>query len=316
MSQTFHELQHEMFGLYGQGRYAEALELVRGGLNAHSDQRSRMTFWAACLECRLNRPEEALERLTRYVAEGGWMTPVRLANDQDLSALRGRLEFARLVETCEARREREAEELEELAPEPLLEPPHVSGEERPPLVMALHMMGGNAQESRQYWLPVTEMGALLATPQGTELMGPGEFGWSDETVDQAARHIETIRSRHPYDEERVVFGGASRGATHAVAMAVSGQPVSSRGFIAIVGAPPVQRLEPHLARARQTGVRGVFITGEQDFALPRIRDAFALLHGAGLDVRLEVVPGLGHVYPPDLAERLREALEFVLEERD
>jgi hypothetical protein len=100
-------------------------------------------------------------------------------------------------------------------------------------------------------------------------------------------------------------------------MAVTGQPLPSQGFIALVGAPKPELLQPWTERAKDAGVRGVFITGDRDSALERVRAAHRLLDRSGLEVRLEVVPGLGHEYPPEpaLSGFLRQALKFLLAQR-
>jgi acetyl esterase/lipase len=58
--------------------------------------------------------------------------------------------------------------------------------------------------------------------------------------------------------------------------------------------------------------RGFFITGERDPARAGVEAAYRLLARAGLEVRLEVVSGLGHAYPEDMAPLLEDAMRFVL----
>jgi hypothetical protein len=65
-------------------------------------------------------------------------------------------------------------------------------------------------------------------------------------------------------------------------------------------------------RAEGDLVSGIFITGERDPARAGVEAAHRLLASAGLEVRLEVVPGLGHEYPVDTAPLLEAAMRFVL----
>jgi pimeloyl-ACP methyl ester carboxylesterase len=281
-------------------------------MQEYPEQLSRLAFWAACLECRLQRPEDALDRLRVLITGGGWVNPDRLRHDEDLALLRARQEWVGLIAVCEQRR---ADEQARIQPRLQALPPGSPVGSLPPLVVALHMRSGNIDETRANWLSVTELGFTLAMPQGTELVGPGEFGWTDETVGQVGQQLAELRETHSFDAGRVVFAGASQGAARAVEMAVSGQPLPSKGFIAIVGAPELESLQPWIGRARNAGVRGVFITGERDSALARVRAAHRLLERSGLDVRLEVVPGLGHQYPAELSGLLPRALKFLLGQR-
>jgi predicted esterase len=308
MSTGFQDLQQQLFELYRLKRYEKALALLATGLARFPDRSSRIGFWIACLECRLDRPQQALDTLTAILEQGEWFSPRRLTGDQDLGPLRGMPEFARLVAACEERRRVEQERI---LPELRLEPPAPVAEAKPPLVMALHMMGGDANESIYHWRPVTTMGAALAAPRGSELLGPGEFGWSEDSEAELRQHLLSVAARQPFDGDRLVLGGASQGARYAVRLALRGT-LAARGFVAIVAAPPVEEIEAHLETARRAGVRGVFITGELDGARAGVEAAHRLLEEGGLAVRLEVLPGLGHEYPADLPRLLEEALDFVL----
>lgn len=296
-----------MFALHAEERYEEALRSIESASARLPEQRARMTFWAACLECRLERPGAALERLEAAVAAGDWFNTIRLANDGDLAPLRGRDGWQRLVAACERRR---VAEQAKLVPEITFEPPAAAGAQPPPLVVALHMMGGDVEETRARWLSITEWGYALAMPRGTEALGPGEYGWGEGTGAQVERQLADLREAHGFDPARVVYGGASQGAGYAVEMAL-GAPLAGRGFIAIAGAPSAERLASRLGTLQARGTRGVFITGTRDYMLPRVREAYGFLEAAGLDVRLETIPGLGHDYPGELARSLREALAFI-----
>jgi hypothetical protein len=57
-------------------------------------------------------------------------------------------------------------------------------------------------------------------------------------------------------------------------------------------------------------LRGLAVLGDQDDDVGEDATAsYRYLSGAGLRVELDMVPGLGHDYPDDFADRLRAALE-------
>jgi len=73
----------------------------------------------------------------------------------------------------------------------------------------------------------------------------------------------------------------------------------------------LQLLDPGELHAE--GIRGHLITGSLD---PRRDDCQRLvqqLRENGAEVRLDVVVGLDHEYPPDFEDRLPEAMTWVLQ---
>jgi predicted esterase len=111
----------------------------------------------------------------------------------------------------------------------------------------------------------------------------------------------------------VVFGGASQGASVAMRFALEGSPVSSPGFIAVVGTADPSSIEPSLEGAANRGVRGVMFGGGDDrLSLGWQRSAHDELARRGIPIQFEEVPGLGHWYPDDFDQRLQRGLDFLL----
>lgn len=309
MSPAFHDLQLQVFALHSEERYQDALDLALANLDDNRDNASRIAFWVACLQCRLDRWDDALATLGGVVEAGGWFNPDRLRGDPDLAPLRELSELGGIIGACDEKRRVEQADVR---PERRLVRPESSEHQPPPLVIALHMAGGNARQSEHHWRRASRDGYLLALPQGTQVLGPGEYGWSENTESELKKHLLAVAGWHAYDSARVVLGGASRGAGVAVEFALRQAPFASRGFIAVVGSPAPEKIEEHVARAVSARVRGVFITGEHDGARDRVESTYRLLHDAGMSVSLTVLPGMGHDYPPDFSEHLSEALAYVL----
>lgn len=278
MPRSFTEQQEALFQAYGEGRYRDALDLARQVQSAHPSRAARADYWTACLLCKLGRPDEALHALQASLDQGRWANPLRLRTDDDFDPLRGNPELTRIIEECERRRDLQQRDV------------------RPELRVL----------APAFPAPPVPAGARIT------LEGPHEYAWAMAAKESWPTIME-LRRAYAFDPERLVLGGASQGARLAVAMAVRGAPMRSRGFIALVGAPPVDRLlTTPIPVAAAADVRGVFITGEVDFARADVERAHAVLREAGMAVRLEVVPGLGHAYPTDFGERLTAALDFVL----
>ncbi len=129
--------------------------------------------------------------------------------------------------------------------------------------------------------------------------------WDDDEL--AERDVRVaLEEAHPAHGTPLLLGGASQGAAQAVRMATTGRVPGCSGFIAVVGAAPEDKIGT-------APVRGWLIAGERDVLVRRRQEALhAELLRRGMPCRLEVVPGLAHWYPRDLATRLARALDFVI----
>ncbi|RDI96606.1 hypothetical protein DV704_01995 [Meiothermus sp. QL-1] len=309
MNADFSQIQREIFGLYGQKRLEEALMQTRRARRHFPGQAARLTFWEACFLSLLERPQEALGVLQAGLEEGLWWNPERLQQDADLAGLQELPEFKTLLEVCQTRKQQA-----QLMAQPRLRvfpPPNPSTPA--PLLLAFHMRGSNLEETAPHWQPLSQHGVLLALLQSGQVEGPWGYCWDDyaQAKQEAQQAYTLLQTQHPLSQT-LVLAGASQGAGLAVRLTLE-QALPSRGFVAVVGAGALEPLLPHLEAAVQKGLKGVFITGEDDPARAHITLVANELKAQGLQVRLEVVKGLGHDYPPDFAERLVEALRFVHE---
>lgn len=315
VSRSFNEAREALFRAYTGARYDEALAIAREVRGAHPSRVAVADFWIACMQCRLGRPEDALQTLRTCLDEGLWLDPARLRKDPDLAPIRERPELRAVIAESERRRERQQRQV---VPELRVRAPEQGGRrgEPPPLLMALHMHGGDADQTLEHWRSACRSGVLVAAAQGTVLVGPQQYAWGEDAQTEIAAHVDSLTREHLFDPERVVLAGASQGAGVAVGLALRQRPVASRGFISVAGVPPDDLAGADLAAradaAASVGVRGVFITGEDDFARERIVETYTALRDHGLAVRLERIPGLGHAYPEDFEARLEAALEYLL----
>ena len=308
--ERFVALNDDVFALYGEGRLAEALETVEASEPLLPRWRSRTLYWRACLLAQLGRPEEALATLKDGLADGLWWRPDWLTTDHDLERLWDLPGFDEVVMESEHRQVK-ANAAQPDRPHMLVLPP--TGQPRGALV-ALHMYGATPEESAPWWRAATELGLVVCLPRSTRVQAEGHPCWDDDMA--AARDVavavETAMSAHPVPGGSLILAGASQGGVRAIEMALLGEPPAG-AFIGIVaGVADPDLLEGHVDEAVARGLRGWLLTGERDAA----RQAVELLHHqlteAGMECRLDVVPGLGHAFPEDFPQRLRAALRSLL----
>jgi predicted esterase len=308
----FQRFREETFRLYTEGRHAEALALVERNSPCFPDRWGDTLYWRGCLTALTGDRAGALRLLEEAVERGHWWSEGALRGDPDLSSLQGQGRFEALVEVCR-QRHAQAEvgawaELRVLRPR--TDPPW-------PLVIALHGAGGNAEEFGERWQPAVAAGWLVGIPQSSRMVAPGRFGWGDHdrAVQEIREHFQALIREHPIDRDRVIVAGFSQGGATAIGMALSGSlPV--RGFLGIAcAARDLNEIRAVVSDTRTLAIRGYLVVGDRDYVFDRARRLSEVLTDAGLAVRLEVRPGLGHEIPRDFDRSLLAGLEFVLGDR-
>jgi predicted esterase len=310
--ERFLALNDRVFALYGDGHLADALAAVEQEEASLPGWRSRTTYWRACLVAQLGGPEEALSVLRTGLDEGLWWRPDWLTTDEDLERLWDLPAFAEVVAESE-RRQQEANAGQPDRPRMLLFPPR--GRPRGVLV-ALHMYGEPAEEAAPRWSSATDHGLAVCVPESTRVQAEGRPCWDDDmaATRDVTLAIEEAVAAHPEPREgALVLAGASQGGMRAIELALLGEPVPARAFIGVVaGLADPDLVEGRAWEAAEHGLRGWLITGDRDAARQAVEVLHAQLSQAGLDCRLDHVPGLGHRFPDDFEERLGAMLPRLL----
>ena len=167
-----------------------------------------------------------------------------------------------------------------------------------PLVLSLHGATGNAREELERWRPATELGWIVAAGQSSQPATEDGFCWDPprERIWQDLRAI--VASLPPH--ARVVLAGFSQGAWVALNAALRADLVQAASVVMVGPFPgPTANLEPAWRRLRIS-----VLVGSEDVLLAEVRRLVGDLQKRHHHVALEVIPGLGHAYPPDFAARL------------
>lgn len=306
---AFDEAAAAVIRLYAEKRYAEALVRARDAAELFPEWRATTSFWAACLLSLIGDHDAAIAELADGLEHGAWWGAARLREDPDLAPLRGRADFDAIVDAARAL---QATHPSRPALEILRPPVPVRG-----LVIALHGAGGMSETTRPRWDPATGLGYIVGLPLSSQRWGSDSDGrtWDDPHV--ALREVTDVRNRLVAEFEPVgtlpIFAGFSQGGRRILKWVLADGPLDVRRFV-VVG-PGVRsvsdEMKPQLAAAARSGVRGAFVVGEQDFMLEPATHMHRAMLEAGIHVRLDVVPGVEHAFPPDFADRLPDLLAFV-----
>ena len=307
---AFDEVAGVVFRLYGERRYAEALTLARHASERFPERGATISFWAACLLSLMGEHDNAVAVLADGIERGDWWNEGRLRGDPDLAPLQGRADFDAVVDA--ARRRQAAN-----PSSPALEVLRPSTKPRG-FVIALHGAGGTIESVAAQWQHATELGYAVGVPLSSQRSGSDDDrrGWDDVTL--AAHEVADARDRLArqleLESESAIFAGFSQGGRRVVEWALMGTLLDVRRFIGVASGVDQIRLEDvdrQLASAVRRGIRAAFVVGEEDWVLESVKPFHEALRAAGIASRLDVVPGVGHDYPPDFRSRLRALLAWL-----
>lgn len=311
-SQNFLKRAEEMFVLYRQERYAEALVVSERLAGEFPEQVSSTAFWKICLLSCSGQTAAALSFMSQALGHGLWWSEAQLRSDSDLAPLQGLPDFEKMVTQCN---ERQVAAQGGQSPILLTFEPEPVPAGRYPLLIALHGRGSCADLDKYFWMPVTKQGWMLALPQSSQLGSPNSFVWDDAAKTEAEMivHFAEIIRKYPIDPERIILAGFSQGAARAIHLALKGV-IRSRGFLAVVpGKVLLDDLENLTRFAKDANLRGYLVAGGKDPRYEVFQTAHRLLNANGIRCAMEEHPTIGHEFPPDFEQSLEKGIQFILE---
>jgi dienelactone hydrolase len=315
---TFAEAEGRVLTLHGAGDYEGAIEMARAVAVEWPDRVAYTAFWIACflaLQGDADGAAAALENALRTSAV--WWSPELLANDEDLSDLQHRADFAAVLE--ESARRADAARVNARVEWEVIEP---VPSEHDALLVALHGRTGNLADSGEHWRVAAEAGVRTVVVQSSQMVGAGMHCWDDLSV--AVRDVdEAIREATAGETPRdgIVLAGFSQGGGVATRMAVAQEPVAAAGVIGVcpsfgrAGVTP-QDLAPFLPGAAREEISAWIVVGENDTNYRAAAEQVAnQMAEAGIVVSLTVNAGLGHEFAPDFGASLTDMLAQVASRR-
>ena len=285
MPTPFLELENSTKRLYEAGEFRAALTLLDAASATFPDEghQCKMAFFRACLLAKDGDPEAALDGLETALDHGLWWSEPMLA-DPDLDACRGE-RLDRIIRHAN----------------PTVEAPacHVDhGQPGSAVLLALHGGGEVVTGPGNPWAEAVDAGWTVYRPVSTQRSGAGLATWTDldTAVDECRTHLEVIGPVN-------VIGSFSLGGS--LTLRLITEIVSAR---ALMIAPSLRTPVVDAAASSAHGTLIDIVTGERDPFLDLTNKGVARLRAGGADVRLEVVPGIAHDFPPDFGQRLTSRL--------
>lgn len=314
---NFEDLQEQIQENFRNGEYQMVLELASKYSSQYPEESPLLHYWRICSAARLGDTSQALSLLHEVVDEGYWYGEVLLRKSPSLKPLQGLEEFERLVEL---NNEKRAENQSSIYPLITIRPEGEcqSGSLACPLLIGLHGNGSMAQASVDFWRSAANAGWLVGVPQSSQAMWKDAYIWDDLEISkrEIRQDYEKLIDQYAVDRDRVVLAGHSMGGEVAIWLALSGA-VAVSGFIAVGPGGPFMdetvNWQEIIEQNREQALRGYIIAGEKDTSISHtnIQVLVDMLNSAGIECKLEVLPGVGHEFAPEFEPAILRGLDFI-----
>lgn len=310
------DLSQQFAEAYRGKDYARAIE-VGTRLAALRPKDYELAYNIGCAAALQGSRDDAITWLRRS-AELGMAQVELITSDDDLASIRTDTELNPIIDLVKKNRAAAFEELKkrvDATPPKIVVPDSLNAGKPATLLVVLHGYGDREDIIAERYRDVAEeIGAIIVSLRAPHALSDGGYHWGDvEDADYVITSgIEQVSKSHRIAADRIILSGFSQGGFMALNVGMR-HPDKFRGIIPIAGHYAEQLAKPTGA-VSDPKPRVYLIVGSEDRVVESNRKAVTDFEAAGLKVALRVIDGVGHVYPPNRAEELRKALQFVLAE--
>ncbi len=294
---------------------AEKYEVALKAAEQICERYPKATGWhfkAGALHAKLGNPDKAIEHL-QVCADENYTGISSFEQNSDLDSIRDRNDFKQILGIVHKNAK---ERMDQFIREALNHRPQSyfpEGDEKKPLVIALHGTGMDGQSMYDALIDACKsVGAILIAPDALRPSGDG-FAWTyrDESKWFVNHLIDKAIKEKNADPERVILVGFSQGANIALILGQT-QPKSFIGVVPICGHYESQNAESndvpapfYLISGARDPWKGTYTKAKRDF------------EEAGGEVRIRVLSGKGHQLPIGKSgtREYVKAIQWALRER-
>ena len=296
-------LQHDLFELYGEKKYAEALNLLRRQFGTFPEHRDMLMYFRACLESVTGEGERALTTLEEIVSGGGCVPGGLLEQESDLASVWASDKFRDISRRNEILRK---QRMESLASE--LTMPTILRDDSEYAILYLHGSHRAGEREKQIFLQMASIRENMYFPNGPErYFHKDEYIWNDEVT--AYEYILDIIARHTGDK-KVVLAGFSRGARAALKIVYERKFIVS-GVIAYAPANLNDINEWTFLYDTIKVPAAVMVGADDDLAYEKSLRLCDMMRKGNIPVRSTIIENTAHTYPENYERFFTEALNWI-----
>lgn len=294
----------EVIQLNNSKKYEEVIQLSNTIMTQFPERVRKPILWKAAALANLNQTDEAMEALLAGARQGEWWHPESLLKIRAFEPFHKRKEFQLLLDNGRTT----ATESTAMSNSYLK---LRQGTESGPSILTFHWRGSNAKDFSEYWLE-EDMDTTFGFAQSSQVFEKNSYCWDDSNQTQKDVH-DMCEQFSDFQKGPLILGGASQGGKIALELVIKND-VKAVGFILL--APAVKELDeivPYLHLAKERGIRGSIIVGEEDFLYERIQNLRKEMEQVDFPCQWIEVPNLGHFFPEDFSILLKDSVEYVLQ---
>ena len=306
----FITFRNQFSQLYDNQEYGTAFDLACTFSSDDPGIKTIVVNWKLCAASLAGKPELVITVFQEAIDNGFFFPAAALRHDPDLAAMQDNLEYQRLVNICE---ERHNHAIENTKPMLLTMPPEISNSPLP-LLIALHGWGQSLDDFSPHWSHLTQQGWLVAVPRSSQVAGNNVHVWDhlEQSLQEIVGHYKMLCTQYPVDRQRVVLAGFSQGGGVAVWAALT-QAIPVCG---VIGVGPylnaIEMLAPTLAAQTISNMRAYLISGAEENDDGMFAKMETLFAEKEIPFQHEIIPNIGHEFPPDFEQTLKQAFAFIV----
>lgn len=223
--------------------------------------------------------------------------------DEDLKGLREKTAFKMIVKKCE-----EIFKKQQLTANPKL---FTYGNEKAKAgLFSLHWRGSHIDDFAPYWCEEEILHEyILGFSQSSQIHGMKSYSWDNHEI--AIKDVmKTFNDFvNKYNLEDIIIAGASQGGNIAIELALKNMSATQK-FIAVIPAiRDVKEIESIVVSNDITNVEGYIVTGDKDPFYENTLQLMSMFEEYNVDCKLIVREGLGHLFPADFTQILKNIME-------
>jgi len=312
----FEEVDKEVTVMYNDGRFEEAVDLLKTVVEQYPDNLYTIT-WDMAVIYSLMTPtqgEKIMEILEYGYEKDLWynLDP----EDMRWKSCKESSRFHELVKKNKLRKELAQAKADKKYE--IYMPADYYEEKKYPLHIAIHGWGEDIAFFRKFWTSdVLTKDFISLFIQSSRVATSEGYCWDD--IELARKEIkdvyEDILHKYPIDINNITVGGFSQGGTMTLDFALN-EMIPIKGFIALCPDQPNGFTKEGVESMVARNIKGIILTGENDGALPEQKAMVDIFEEVGLPYKFIINKDLGHWFPENLSEQMDHGLDYVAAEAE
>ncbi|MGQ9845479.1 MAG: TPR end-of-group domain-containing protein [Caldisericia bacterium] len=302
-----------IFKFYKEGKFRDALNLIKEEKGNYLENLSRLYYYEACLLSALNNKEEAIKILNEALSYGFWWSSNTLTYEKDFDSIRESKEFKEIMEKF---KKIEEESKKTIKNEFILtEPINLDKNINLPLIISLHSRDSNIKRYSKYFdFKYLKESFYILFPQSLQKSSFSGYSWDNSEVsyNEIISIFNNIINNYNIDKNKIIISGASQGGRIALEIYLKNL-IPLKGYIGIMPAfKDINYLIDILDKRKGENLKFVFISGDKDHFFEAVSKLNDEIEKRGFKNLFIVNKNIGHSIPEDFEEKLKLSIEFLL----